>query len=281
MGRRIPGWTDRHTRVAVAGALAFIAVGAAFAEQPSQGLLLVAAAATVFILGLVWDSWVGIIIGLGGAAVVIFIRQWAGRWLPADFLLAAVQSAALVGTGWAAGTAGRMLRAPRGGNTDDGVRVAPAFGSIGMLPAELALVRLEEEVARASSYRRPLSLAILEVESVEPDLDEASRAEIFRALARLTETMLREIDVPFLFAADRIGAILPETGAVAAAVASGRILEAVSAGRFSDRRRQSRRALTDAVAVRLAVVSMSPTLSTAGELVDRATSTLEGMRLPR
>jgi PleD family two-component response regulator len=150
-----------------------------------------------------------------------------------------------------------------------------------MLPAELAMVRLEEEVARASSYRRPLSLAILEVESVEPDLDEASHDEIFRALARVTETMLREIDVPFLFAADRIGAILPETGAVAAAVASGRILEAVSAGRFSDRRRQRRRALTDAVAVRLAVVSMSPTLATAAELVERATSTLQRMRSPR
>lgn len=275
---RIPGWTDRHSLVALPAVLALVAAAAGVAEGRIEGLLLVGAAAAVFAIGLAGDAWVGLIVGLGAAALVIFVRQAAGSWVPGAFALAAVESAALIGTGWAAGRAGSGLRVARAFGTHDGDEAGAVFGSIGMLPADLALVRLEEEVSRARSYRRPLSVAILAVETVDPELDADGRNEVFRAVARVAETMLREMDVPFLFAANRIGAILPETGGVAAAIATSRILEAVSTGGFIHRRRNQRQSLAGAVAVRLAVVSLTPSVRTAGDLLDRAIAALERVR---
>lgn len=275
---RIPGWTEPHSRVGLAGVLALLAAGAGLLDGQIERPLLVIAAAAVFIVGLASNAWAGFVIGLGAAALVIFARQTIGSWVPAGFTLAAIESAALIGTGWAAGGAGGALREAGARRAHDAVEGGGVFGSMGMLSSELAMVRLEEEVSRATSYRRPLSLALLDVDAVDPEIDADMRDAVFRALARVTETMLREMDVPFLFAASRFGAILPETGAMAAAIATGRILEAISTGRFTHRRTNQRRLLTDAVAVRVAVVSLTSSVSTAGQLLDHATSALERLR---
>lgn len=275
MGLQIRGWTDRHGQVALAAALALLAAGAGVAEGRFEGQLIVGASAAVFVISLGVDSWAGLVVGLVAAALVIGIRQAMGSWVPPDFPLATVEIASLVATGWAAGRAGGGLRHAGERDASDAVDAGGVFGSTGMLPADLGLVRLEEEMARATSYRRPLSLVLIDAEAVGSDLDQEAREAVFRAVARVAETMLREMDVPFVIASNRIGAILPETGPTAAAIASGRILEAVSTGRFIHRGSGERRSLTEAVAVRLAVVSLTTSPLTPDELMARASSALE------
>jgi hypothetical protein len=274
MTRLIPAWTEQQTLVAGAGLVALIGAGAAVAEGGAGALVIIAALALTFVLALSGDAWTGLVIGLASAAVCTFIRQANGTWLPADFGPAAIESVALVATGWSAGRVGTQLRAQRAPE-------APpdefgAFGSVGMLPPDLGLVRLEEEVARGLTYHRPLSLLLLDTVITDAGLDDDAQEEAFRAVARVTETMLREMDVPFQVAAHRIAAILPETDPNAAAIATGRILEALLPARFVDRRANQRRALQGAVSVRLAVTSLGDTYGTADALFDAATSALRG-----
>jgi hypothetical protein len=269
------GWTEAHSSVAVAAVIAFAGSATALIEGGNQAAIVVAAFVIAFLFALTWDSYAGLLVGLGTAALLIFVRQLTGAWTPASFLPAALETAALIATGWSAGRAGRLLR-------DAGAaRAAPAndsggvFGSLGMLPADLALVRLEEETARAATYRRPLSLMLLDVRVVGGDLDASGAEEAFRAAARVTETTLRELDVPFQFEPHRIGAIFPETDLNTATIASGRILEALVSAHFTDRASGRRRPLGEAVAARMAVVTLGPQLATASELLDGAIAALQ------
>jgi GGDEF domain-containing protein len=271
----IPGWTERHSLVAVLGVVALCGAGVSLMEGPAEAGIVVGALAPTVVLGLAWDSWIGVVIGLGAAALVTFVRQTTGTWLPANFAPAALETAALVVTGWAAGRTGSLLR-NSGWSSAHEVSDAPgAFGSIGMLSADLALVRLEEEVARATSYRRPLSLLLLDIDVIDETLADAARDEVVRATARVTETMLRDMDVPFLFAFHRMGAILPETNITAASVAAGRILETISTATFVDRDRAQRRGLADAATIDVVAVALGPLLPTAGELLDAAVAELQ------
>jgi hypothetical protein len=269
------GWTEAHSSVAVAALIAFAGSATGLIEGGSQGPMIIGAFVIVFLLALAWDSWAGLVIGLGAAGLLIFVRQLTGHWTPATFWPAALETVALIGTGWSAGRVGRLLR-------DAGASsIAPAhdsggvFGSLGMLPADLALVRLEEETARATAYRRPLSLMLLDVTVVAVDLDANGADEAFRAAARVTETTLRELDVPFQFEPNRIGAIFPETDVTTATIASGRILEALVSADFTDRYSGRRRSLGRAVAARMAVVTLGPELPTAGALLDGALAALQ------
>ncbi len=272
---RIPGWTERHSFVAIAGVVALCAAAAGLIEGSAAAVIVVGALAITFVLGLAWDSWVGLVIGLVAAALVAFIRQRLGIWLPADFGPAVVETAALMATGLTAGRAGSLLRKAPSSAAGDVTDAPGAFGSIGMLTADLALVRLEEEAARATHYRRPLALLLLDVGIVDEALDDDARDEVVRAVSRVTGTMLRDMDVPFLFAPHRIGAILPEADLSAASVATGRILETISTATFIDRVRNERLAIADAAMVDVVAVALGPELPTAGELLDAAIAALE------
>ncbi|MEO5986075.1 MAG: hypothetical protein ABIW50_06630 [Candidatus Limnocylindria bacterium] len=269
-----PAWTKAASLVTLNGLIGFIGAAAAFSEG-THGILIVAALALTLILGLGWDAWVGLVIGLTVAALVIIARQVMGTWVPSSFGAAAIQTAALVGTGWSAGLVGSHLRVSRSldaGATDE---LEGAFGSLGMLPADLALLRLDEEGARAVSYRRPLSLLVLDVTVIDPGLDLDGREDVTRAAARATETMLRDVDVPFRISAERMGAILPETDATAAAVATGRILEAISTATYMDRAQGRRQSLADAIALELAVVSLGTRFSGPDEMLEGALAALD------
>jgi GGDEF domain-containing protein len=274
MGRLIPVWTEQQALVATAAVVALIGAGAGLTEGGVGGLLLTGAVAIVFVAALAWDSWVGLVIGLGAAALVTFIRQATGSWMPVEFGPAAVESVALVATGWSAGRAGSRLRLGDARALEHS-NAGGVFGSVGMLSADLGLVRLEEEVARGTSYQRPLSLMLLEATIMDAALGKAVRDEAFRAVARVTETMLREMDVPFLFTHRRMGAILPETDSGAAAIATGRVLEGMAATTFVDRQSNLRLPLASAVTLRLAVVSLSPMYSTAEAMLAAAMAELD------
>ncbi|MEO5986801.1 MAG: hypothetical protein ABIW50_00045, partial [Candidatus Limnocylindria bacterium] len=83
------------------------------------------------------------------------------------------------------------------------------------------------------------------------------------------------VDVPFRISAERMGAILPETDATAAAVATGRILEAISTANYVDRARGRRRSLADAIALELAVVSLGPRFPGPDEMLQGALAELD------
>ncbi|MBA3778218.1 MAG: GGDEF domain-containing protein [Chloroflexi bacterium] len=270
-----PAWTRPALLVAVTGLIGLVGTAAAFSENATQGLLIVLALGVTLVLGLGWDAWVGLVIGLAMSAVVIIARQVVGTWVPSGFGAAAIYTAALVGTGWSAGLAGSHLRVSRSmeaGATDE---LEGAFGSLGMLPPDLALLRLDEEGARAVSYRRPLSLLVFDVTVIDPALEVDSRDDVIRAAARATETILRDVDVPFQISAERMGAILPETDATAAAVATGRILEAISRTPYIDRAQGRRRSLADAIALELAVVSLGSRFPGPDEMLQGALAALD------
>lgn len=277
-GVRIPGWTDAQSRVAIAGAVALMGSATAVAEATSLAVLVVVAVAITFVVSLAGDAWFGLVVGLALAALLTFARQQTGNWLPSHFLPAAVESAALLLTGLTAGRVGRHLRV-RAPST--GIESSPTpgvFGSLGLLPGDLGLLRLEEEVARASAYERPLSLMLMEIHIVAQELERAARAEAERGVARLVESLLRDTDVPFALAAHQIGAILPETDAEAAAVATARILEAIAVGSFTDRGVGQRRRLADVASLHMVEVSLGDEFPGAGELLDGAIARLHQMR---
>ncbi|MEO7117434.1 MAG: hypothetical protein ABIZ34_00525 [Candidatus Limnocylindrales bacterium] len=261
--------------MALASLAALTGAAAAITEGTDQGLLMVGAVAATFVVSLGWDGWVGIVVGLLAAGLVTLIRQTSGTWLPQNFAPAALETIALVATGWSAGRVGQMLNAGRSGPGSDASAGGGVYGSLGMLEADVALVRLEEEVQRGSTYGRDLSLLLIEVELVGAEVDRETEDEVYRASARLTETLLRAADVPFSFSRERIGAILPETDMEAASIASGRILEALSNATFTDQRTRRRRRLADVASVHLALVSLGPGLPTAGELLDAALAGLK------
>jgi hypothetical protein len=270
MDPRIRGWTRRHTRVAVAGLVALVGAGAGLSEGGPQSILVIGALAAAFVLGLAWDGWIGIVTGLAVATVLILARDLTGTWLAQHFVPAAVETIAVIATGWTAGRAGQLLTNDEAGYAGEQVDRDGVFGSLGMLPPDLALIRLEEEVARASLYRRPLSLVVVQTDLVGADLDEDARRDVFRGAARLTESLLRVSDVPFAFSPDRIGAILPETDHLAAAVAAARILEAAATSTFTDRQTKNRRPIADVASLHFSTVSFGPDYPTAGELLDGA-----------
>jgi hypothetical protein len=272
-----PGWTDAHSRVVIAVLVALIGTGGGLLEGRDVTILVIGAIAATFVISFAADAWIGLIVGLAAAAGLTFLRQVTGTWLPSHFGPAVVESVALLGTGWAAGRAGYRMRPSR--STDQLLNATPGvYGSLGLLPADLALVRLEEEVARALAHGRPLSLIVTLIRIVDADLDGPARDEAERGVARLIESLLRDLDVPFALTADEIGAILPETDAVAAAVASGRIVEAIAAATFADRRTGLRRRLADAADVHIAVVSLGGEFPDARKLLDGAVSRLPDQR---
>ncbi|MBA2555804.1 MAG: hypothetical protein H0V12_00405 [Chloroflexi bacterium] len=270
-----PAWTKPALLVALTGLIGFIGAAAAFSEDATQGLLIVAALGITLILGLGWDAWVGLVFGLAMSAVVIIARQVLGTWVPPSFGAAAIQTAALVGTGWSAGLVASHLHGFRSIDAGAIDELVGAFGSLGMLPADLALHRLEEEGARAVYYRRPLSLLVFDVKVIDPALGVDGREDVTRAAARATETTLRDVDVPFHISAGRMGAILPETDPIAAAVATGRILEAISTATYMDRAQGRRRSLVDAIALELAVVSLGPRFPGPDEMLEGALAALD------
>jgi hypothetical protein len=260
--------------VALLGVATLVGAGTGLTEGGSAAVLVTAACALTLVAGLIGDAWFGLLAGLVAAAGLTLLRQLSGSWLPDHFAPAAIETAALLAIGSAAGWVGNLLRA-RGlagaASTED---VPGVFGSLGMLSADLATLRLEEEVARATTYARPLSLMLIEVKVADQDLDAGARGEVYRTVARLAESLLRETDVPFASADERIGAILPETDHVAALIALGRILEAIAEATYTDRHESRRGRVADVGEVRMGVVSLGDTFRTAVELLDGATASL-------
>lgn len=272
-------WTERHGSVATAFVVAFAASLAGVIDAPSVAVWVGVAVATTAVLGLGTDRFGGFVVGLVAAAVVIAARRALGPWGPDAFWLSLVQTFALVATGVTSGGAGLVLRG-RDGDAASSSLPGPAFRSLGLLEADVAMVRLDEEVERALAHRRPLTLVLVHTEIIDPALDAEARRRAIRAVARIFEGRLRETDVPFAVSADRLGAILPEKTSMAAWEAVGHVMDAITEGRFAARSDVGSRALADAVRLHVGLVELSQRLADANALFDAATAALSRSRTP-
>lgn len=90
------------------------------------------------------------------------------------------------------------------------VLVAGEAGT-GLFPAEVAVLRLTEEVDRAQTFGRPLGLMLIEIVPREgTEMSPETRAEISRALARQLIAVALVHDLPFRQNDLRLGLIMPE-----------------------------------------------------------------------
>jgi GGDEF domain-containing protein len=148
--------------------------------------------------------------------------------------------------------------------------MTPAYGSLGLLTAEVAMVRLEEEVARARRHVRPLTVVVVLVCISDDTLDEHARSAARRALARLLESTLRETDVPFAMGEEQFGAILPETAASASWDVVGPVLDAAGRAAFTVRETDERRRLVDCAELHVGIAVLGDGLQDAESLIAAA-----------
>lgn len=269
MARLTSAWTRGHLVVAAALLSASLAAAlAVLAPRPYDVVGLSAVGLTVLAaLGL--DAFGGLVAGFVGAALVIAVRQAGGAWTGEDFPLALSLTLALVLLGWLTGSVSTALRgagagrAPRPGLTS-------AAGSLGLLPADAALARLDEEVARARRHRRPLSLVLVRTQITEDLLPADARRLARRTVARLVEGLVPDTAVPFALDEDVVGAVLPETAEASAWELLGPVVDAATHASFAVRADGERRAVVDCAQIDASLVALSPRHADAGALLAEA-----------
>ena len=249
-------WTEAQRSVAVLAAGTAATGGLAAAASSPYDVVGVLSAALTVAAALTVGALGGLAAGLGGAALVIAARRIGGAWTPDDLPLALALTAAFLFLGWLAGAAGKQLR-QRGAEAPVAAGTAPAFGSLGLLPADLAQARLDEEITRARRHRRPLTLVLLRIRITEDGLSEGARRAALRTSARLVESLLPETAVPFALAADEVGAILPETDEAGAWELLGPVVDAASRASFSVRESDERRSLVDCAALQAGLLPLT------------------------
>lgn len=266
-------WTERHALVALLLiALMLTCVSGLVEGQPVA--VWVGVAATVSgLLALAFDAYAGLLIGLVAAGALTYLRTQTGQWAGENFAPSLVETVGLILTSGVSGAVGQTLR--RGALARvRGEALEPAFGSMGLLPPELAGERLQDEVSRAAAHRRPLSLVLLEVDVRGSDLAEQGRSAALRAVSRILESRATSTDVPFALTSDRIGLIMPETGPVRAAEVVGEILQAVEAASFTFGSARIQGQVADAVDVHVGMSSYGAARDTADALLDAASAAL-------
>jgi GGDEF domain-containing protein len=269
--RRNWGWTESHLAV-VFLLLASGAVALAGLADPSPVALWVAVA--VFATGaitLALDGHFGLVVGLVMAFALAALRQLTGHWVPAAFLPALVESIGLVVVGGLGGATGQALRRSQpASSAQAGSHGNDPYGPLGLISAEAAHLRLEEEIERASEHHRPLSLVLVAVEFQDPATTGAARTAALRATARVIERRASDVDVPFALTDDRIGVIFPERPSRRAWEAVGDILHTVGLTPFTAGADRTSRALADTVSLHVGVVQLATPHGTAAEMMQAA-----------
>src|SRR4051794_24208202 len=270
MGSLISAWTERHVPVALALVVAALSGAVAGTEERPHALVEVGAVVATVLLSLFLDAFGGLVVGLVAAAVIVADLQAGGDWSRSVFVTALALVVDLVVLGWLVGIVSRGIHQARTRPEDENDDVAPAYGSLGLLTADVALVRLEEEVVRARRHGRPLSVVVVLVCITDDSLDERARSAARRALARLLENTLRETDVPFDLGPDQLGAILPETPPSASWDVVGPVLDAAGRAAFTVRQADERRRLVDCAELHAGLAVLGGELQDAKSLIAAA-----------
>ncbi len=266
----------RRDIVAVAAAFLVAAVASTAGVAASTGVAVgvAAAVAVTAVIALFLDHFAGAVVGLAASAVVILGRRISGSWDDDAFWLALLQTVALMATGIAAGGAGVALRRTAATPVGPAMVPEPAFGSLGLLDADIAFERLKEEVDRAQAHGRPLSLVVVDIHLIDPDISNEARRSAHRAVSRLFESRIGDRNVPFALSEARLAAILPETSPAEAWDSVGSVLDGIVGGRFSVRNEQDDRALADTVELAVGLAEIGPGIAGADALLDAATAAL-------
>ncbi|MGY1681025.1 hypothetical protein [Geodermatophilus sp. SYSU D01176] len=270
MRKLMSGWTDQHVPVALALAVAALAGAVAMAVAGSYSLVGLAAVLVTALGALFLDAFGGLVLGFATAAGVVLVLRVAERWTPATFATDLALVLGLVALGWLAGMVSAGIHARRAGDGEGSGTARPAYGSLGLITEEVAEARLDEEVARARSHGRPLSVVVIRVTILDPALDANARNAAQRAVARLVESMLRDTDVPFAAPPDEFGAILPETDGAAAWEVVGPVLDAAARAAFTVREQDERRNLVECAELHVGLATLGDQTSGAIALLEAA-----------
>ena len=270
MRKLMSAWTEQHVPVALALVVASLTGAVAMAVAAPYASYGLAAVVLTALGALFLDAFGGLVLGFMAAAAVVLALRLSDQWTAASFATDLALVLGLVATGWLAGMVSAGIHARRVGE-DEGGGTRPAYGSLGLVTAEVAESRLEEEVMRARSHGRPLSVVVIRVAISDPALDGNARAAAQRAVARLVESMLRDTDVPFANPPDEFGAILPETDGATAWEVLGPVLDAATRAAFTVREQDERRSLVDCAELHVG-------LATLGEQTGEAAAVLEAAR---
>ena len=270
MQKLIRDWTEGHTWVLLVGVLMLGSGALVAAHSGTARLLMILVACACVLIGLGSDVYAGLLAGfLGGGAMTWLLRQQS-EWEPTLAALAYSTVLVLLVLGWAGGMTGAMLRQP-----PPATERRAADDALGLLPATLVQDRLTEELARLEHGGRHVSLLLVELRRrPEVTLDEQSEQTARRSLARLVESRLREIDVPFTLDDTRLGALLPDVDEAESWALCADLLSGAAEATFAHRAEGTRLPLVDAAEVLATVVTADPAQQDAEGLLARAEGSL-------
>lgn len=272
--RMTSGWTELHLPLVAATLVAGVASWTAAGVGGPAGLAIVGVIAVVGLVALLADAFFGIVAGLLGAAATVFAitTTHPHRGL-ADAALYAATAVLVLVFGALTGSVGEGIR--RGRRRAERIAagaVAPTQGSLGLMSAADAHLRLEEEIIRAQLHARPLSIAAVTMATYGDELSPESLRRAQRAVARVLDTELRPTDIPF--AGEKpgeFGVIMVETEAGSAGDVLESALILARDAMFADRETGERRYVGDVAFVLLGVAEV-------GDRVDSTESVLAAMR---
>lgn len=269
MSRLTPVWTEVHTLLLLALLPAFIGtVTAGAAESGGVALLVAGLFAVTVVIGLAFEPFIAIVAGFMSAGLSIGVKQLTGSWDDGTYVEQMTQIIMLIASGAAAGYAGMYVNRLHDQRVIKVDAVTPVFGSTGLLNAELGEMRIDEEIARARRYKRPLSLLRVCVR-IRPgvSLTEQQESDAYRAVARLQEGLLRDSDVPYAYAPYDVATVLTESDYDGAWQLVGRIIDASANATFVTRPSMTRRSVHDVANIHFAVATFPQNGASAGDLV--------------
>lgn len=275
-------WTELHTGAALLAVTAAAASAAVMTQSGTARPVLVGLVVLTVVAGLLTDGFLGLGVGVATASAAVLTIQRLGTWDNAHFTTLVVVVAALVVLGCVAGLLGASARAHRRalerGRPAD---VQPAMDSLGILPADVAELRADEEIARARRHHRPLTVLTLDVaprsDGADGAADAASEAALHasrRAVARLVEHRLRRSDAPFALDAGLVAAVLPETDARGGEALAELLLQEAPLMSVRDRGHGGAVEVGSVAAVRCGVVELADRHTSARDLLDEARRSL-------
>ena len=270
MRKLMSAWTEQHVPVALALVVASLTGAVAMAVAAPYSLYGLAAVVVTAVCALFLDAFGGLVLGFATAAAVVLALRLSDRWAAASFATDLALVLGLVASGWLTGMVSAGIHARRAGEDDGGGTARPAYGSLGLVTAEVAEARLDEEVMRARGHGRPLTVVVIRVTTTDPGLDVNARSSAQRAVARLVESMLRDTDVPFASSPDEFGAILPETDGATAWEVLGPVLDAAARAAFTVREQDERRNLVDCAELHVGLATLSDQTSEATTILEAA-----------
>jgi len=164
--------------------------------------------------GLLLPSPISFLIGFITVFLWVLFRQITGVWSQQEFVQGLLE---IIGLSVSVFLAIRIRQVWQQQNEElqelRGLRQVLVEGEVGtgLLPYEVANLRLLEEIDRAKMFKRPLGLLIIEIEAL-PKLDEGNVDfhDINQALTRQLTSVSLVHDIPFRITADKVGLIMPE-----------------------------------------------------------------------